>query len=59
MEARVRVRCVSASGGILEDRLVEVFVGDAPIEEDAAVVAAVEELESRWIGRVVVTTLAD
>jgi len=53
------VRCVSASGGILEDRFVEVFVGDAPIEEDAAVVAAVEELESRWIGRVVVTTLAD
>jgi hypothetical protein len=59
MEARVRVRCVSASGGILEDRLVEVFVGDAPIEEDAAVIAAVEELESKWIGRVVVKTLAD
>jgi hypothetical protein len=59
MEARVRVRCVSTGGGVIEDRIVEVFVGHAPIEEDAAVMAAVEELESKWIGRVVVTTLAD
>lgn len=60
MEARVRVRCVSCiSGGVIEDRIVEVFFGEAPVEEDAAVIAAVEELESKWIGRVVVTTLAD
>jgi hypothetical protein len=58
-EARVRVRCVSASGWVIEDRIVEVSVGEAPVEEDAAVAAAVEELESKWIGRVVVTTLAD
>jgi hypothetical protein len=59
MEARVRVRCVSASGGVLEDRIVEVFVGAAPVEEDAAVIAVVEELESKWIGRVIVREIAD
>ena len=59
MEARVRVRCVSASGGVLEDRIVEVFVGHAPIEEDAAVLEAIEALEAKWIGRVIVEEIAD
>lgn len=59
MEARVRVRCVSATGGVLEDRIVEVLVGAAPVEEDAAVLEAIEALEARWIGRVIVREIAD
>jgi hypothetical protein len=53
------VRCVSATGGVLEDRIVEVLVGAAPVEEDAAVLEAIEALEARWIGRVIVREIAD
>jgi hypothetical protein len=48
------------SGRVLEERLVEVLVGDAPVDEDAAVLEAVEALETKWIGgRVVVEELVD
>jgi hypothetical protein len=48
------------SGRVLEERQFEVLVGDAPVEEDAAVLEAVEALEAKWIGgRVLVRVLAD
>jgi hypothetical protein len=60
MEARVRVIYQGMSGRVLEERQFEVLVGDAPVEEDAAVLEAIEALEAKWIGgRVLVRVLAD
>jgi hypothetical protein len=60
METRVRVTYRGMSGRVLEERLVEVLVGYAPVDEDAAVLEAVEALEAKWIGgRVILEELVD
>ena len=61
MEARVRVIYQGlTTGRVLEERQFEVPVGDAPVEEDAAVLEAIEALEAKWTGgRVLVRVLAD
>ena len=60
MEALVRMRYQDRGGLVREERLVEVYVGHGPVEEDAAVLAAVEEMEERWVGGdVIVSVRAD
>lgn len=57
METIVRVRYQDRGGLVREERLVEVYVGAGPVEEDAAVLEAVEALEERWIGGDVIVTV--